>query len=254
MQASLRCCLLLRNELTKYNSSKRSTNQLLSLFSSFTTSTQRDISTNNNNNNNRFTKMRISTLATNTALSYSAIASMSTLSSFVNRSFHVVHAFSPNSSINNNNNNIMVTSKKNKKLGHVLNLSSTAPIKLNDDEIRIKSNSNSDVNESYTNNKPTVVATALAKSFIPAPNGRCGVMAVKLREEDYIPLDISNQVPEAPMVEGDEALISQTGMFGGSGNKATSQMKKATEGMFMKRYYIIICFLLSDKQNIMTLM
>ena len=79
-------------------------------------------------------------------------------------------------------------------------------------------------------------------------------MAVKLREEDYIPLDISNQVPEAPMIEGDEALISQTGMFGGSGNKATSQMKKATEGMFMKRYYIIICFLLSDKQNIMTLM
>lgn len=82
--------------------------------------------------------------------------------------------------------------------------------------------------------KPTVVATAISKSFIPSPNGLSGVMAVQLMEEDYDPTKSSSSdtnASTAPKVEGDEALLSQTGMFGGNMNNQSTS-KKSIEGTY----------------------
>ncbi len=82
----------------------------------------------------------------------------------------------------------------------------------------------------------TVIATAELRSFIPSPNGKSGVMAVKLLEENYDPtmekikeMNDDKTDNNTPLVEGDEALLSQTGMFGGKMGKKSTQ-SKATEG------------------------
>lgn len=105
---------------------------------------------------------------------------------------------------------------------HVMNLSSSAaPMKLEDEK------DTNDIMPSFNSEmKPKVIATAVAKSFVPSPNGLCGIMAVKLIEENYVSTTATTSTPK---IDGDQALISQTGMFGGASQKVTS--KKSTEGM-----------------------
>jgi len=79
--------------------------------------------------------------------------------------------------------------------------------------------------------EPTVIATAFSRSFVPSPNGLGGVMAVKLREEEYnadSELAAAAASAATPKVEGDEKLLSQTGMFGGNANtkKSNKQQKE----------------------------
>lgn len=73
--------------------------------------------------------------------------------------------------------------------------------------------------------KSVVVAEAVAKGFIPSPNGFSGVMTVKLREEDFNAV----AAEATPKVEGDEKLLSQTGMFGGNLNKGDKSKKTSDD-------------------------
>ena len=164
------------------------------------------------------------------------IASLSTLAPY-KLPLHV-EAFSP---CMNTMRQMSTTTGKSRS--SAMNLSSsTAPVMKIDDEADITKSkttpSSKNDNGGDGDVKPTVIATALAKSFIPSPNGLSGLMAVKLREEDYSNTSITAAASAAdataesdtalPKVEGDESLLSQTGMFGGS--MGAGSKKKAKEG------------------------
>jgi hypothetical protein len=72
-----------------------------------------------------------------------------------------------------------------------------------------------------------VSATADPKSFITSPNGSYGIMAIKLKEEDYV-----KKVIESAS-ESNEGT-SETGMFGGAAAQAAKELagkaKKAIQG------------------------
>lgn len=150
--------------------------------------------------------MRITPMVSPTLLTFSAITNLSTIT-YTNY-LHVT-AFSPSVSRRE-----MIGQRM-----HVMNLSSsTAPMKLEDEQSLNKSSLDSET-------KTRVVATALPKSFISSPNGLSGVMAVKLREEDYSAPIISDPVADAPKIDG----MSQSGMFGGVASQSNSKNKKSTE-------------------------
>lgn len=73
--------------------------------------------------------------------------------------------------------------------------------------------------------EPKIVATADIHSFIPSPNGKAGIMAIKVREED---LDVNTVVSVAATIDVDKKS-SETGMFGGIASQAQSAVKKKSQ-------------------------
>lgn len=120
---------------------------------------------------------------------------------------------------------------KNRHVGRRYLSSSVVPeIKFEEDQSTKEKNN---LTENDANQESKVIATAVAKSFIPSPNGFSGVMAIKLMEEDGASSAIalgngSDDNNSLPKVEGDKVLLSQTGMFGGNTKKKFSS--RSTQG------------------------
>ncbi len=189
-------------------------------------------------------------------LAYPSVA-IATLSSFnpgPHSNVPVARAFSPSLSIRHNHNQNHRSLNVGSTVGRLSSSASTAPVMdleeeaAEETEISNNNNDNGDNSEdiirssaSSNLSSPKVVATATMKSFIPSPNGISGVMAVKLREEDYSTggnggggggssssISTTLKADEAtPKVEGDQQLLSQTGMFGGPKNTSTSTNGKS---------------------------
>lgn len=73
--------------------------------------------------------------------------------------------------------------------------------------------------------EPKIVATADIHSFIPSPNGKAGIMAIKVREEDQ---DMNTVVSVSATIDVDKKS-SETGMFGGIASQAQPAVKKNSQ-------------------------
>lgn len=73
--------------------------------------------------------------------------------------------------------------------------------------------------------EPKIVATADIHSFIPSPNGKAGIMAIKIREEDQ---DVNTFVSVSATIDVDKKS-SETGMFGGIASQAQPAVKKNSQ-------------------------
>ena len=184
--------------------------------------TNKFIVTNHNSTHNNIMKLNFA--ATTSAFSYAAFATLTATTAKVS-------AFSPaltpsgrqmmGRHLNHHDNNVRVYTSN--RL-----LASNVPI--------MPLNEKKKTDSYDEQEKSVVVAEAVAKGFIPSPNGFSGVMTVKLREEDFNAV----AAEATPKVEGDEKLLSQTGMFGGNLNKG-DKSKKTSDGTCIITFVFIHC-------------
>ena len=73
--------------------------------------------------------------------------------------------------------------------------------------------------------EPKIVATADIHSFIPSPNGKAGIMAIKIREEDQ---HVNTVVSLSATIDVDKKS-SETGRFGGIASQAQPAVKKNSQ-------------------------